>query len=122
MSVRRAEPQRTTHNLIAEVVVLPIVRVAGALLGRPGVVEDEERRHRSESVPLRVREEEEGAVPPPALEVVGGGAGGDGPNNFPVEEVIAYTYDPATIYPDGYVILAMLHSTHPAQLKTSILR
>ena len=65
-----------------------------------------------------VYEEEEGAVPPPALEVVGGGAGGDGPNNFPVEEVIAYTYDPATIYPDGYVILAMLHSTHPAQLKT----
>ena len=33
----------TTHNFIAEVVVLPVVRVAGAFLGRPGGVEDQQR-------------------------------------------------------------------------------
>ena len=46
-----------TYNGVAEPAV-PGRVAPRALLGRPGVVEDEERRHRSESVPLRVREEE----------------------------------------------------------------
>ena len=43
LSAGRAGPAGNTHDLIAEVVVLPIVRVAGAFFGWPGGVEDQER-------------------------------------------------------------------------------
>ena len=43
---RRQIRAGNTHDLIAEVVVLPVVRLLGTFLGRPGGVEDQERSRR----------------------------------------------------------------------------